>query len=126
MKDTFGPISETPLAFYDHDSLSWRMSQGTLAWEPPPSLGILPASGMTHNGQLYELPPLVPPTSGTDGSVLLPTPTASQPGGTPERHVERKRDAGMSHNAVTDLRMRLEDEGFGGTTGQRLNDGNEC
>jgi len=76
MKDTFGPISETPLAFYDPDTLCWRMSQGTLAWEPPQSLEILPASGMTQNGQLYERPTFRHHINANDGFVSLPTPTA--------------------------------------------------
>ena len=77
MEDTFGPISETPLAFYDHDLSYWRMSQGTLAWVPPQSLEILPPSGMTHNGRLYERPTSEPHTSENDFS-LLPTPTVEQ------------------------------------------------
>jgi hypothetical protein len=52
------------------------MSQGTLAWEPPPSLEILPASGMTQNGQLFERPTLEHHTSASDGFVSLPTPRA--------------------------------------------------
>ena len=76
MEDTFGPISETPLAFYDHDTSYWRMSQGTLAWVPPQSLEILPASGMTQNGRLYERLLLEHHTNANDGFVSLPTPTA--------------------------------------------------
>ena len=77
MSATSGPIFETPLAFYDHDSLCWRMSQDTFPWEPPPSLEILPPSGMTHNGRLYERPTSEPHTSENDFS-LLPTPTVEQ------------------------------------------------
>ena len=76
MEDTFGPISETPLAFYDHDTLYWRMSQGTLAWVPPQSLEILPPSGTTQNGQLFERPTLGHHINVNAGFVSLPTPTA--------------------------------------------------
>tara|TARA_R100001198_G_scaffold86553_1_gene61271 strand:+ start:546 stop:1061 length:516 start_codon:yes stop_codon:yes gene_type:complete len=65
-----------PLAFFDQESCSWRMSQGSLLSEDAPSLERLPASGMTRGLELFELPTLVLPTSETDGSVLLPTPNA--------------------------------------------------
>jgi|TARA_R100000482_G_C5095465_1_gene132972 hypothetical protein len=67
-----------PLAFFDQESCSWRMSQGSLLSEDAPSLERLPASGMTRGLELFELPTLVLPTSETDGSVLLPTPTVEQ------------------------------------------------
>lgn len=56
------------------------MSQGSLLSGPEDasSLERLPASGMTRGLELFELPPLVLPTSETDGSVLLPTPTVEQ------------------------------------------------
>tara|TARA_R110000823_G_scaffold61772_1_gene146978 strand:+ start:392 stop:682 length:291 start_codon:yes stop_codon:yes gene_type:complete len=43
---------------------------------------------------------------------LLPTPTASQPGGTAEQHLARKQNMGDGANrtSVTDLRMALEHE----------------
>lgn len=74
MSDTSGPTLPEPLAFYDPDSSSWRMSAGTFPWEPPPSLETLPASGMTLDGVLYELPMSVPATA-VPGSSSLPTPT---------------------------------------------------
>ena len=64
-----------PLAFFDQESCSWRMSQQSLLSVGAPLLERLPATAMTRGLELFELPPLVPPTSGTDGSVLLPTPT---------------------------------------------------
>lgn len=39
---------------------------------------------------------------------LLPTPTASQPGGTADQHLERKRRMGRTDPTVTDLGMVVE------------------
>ena len=81
-----------PLAFFDQESCSWRMSQQSLLSEGAPLLERLPATAMTRGLELFELPPLVPPTSGTDGSVLLPTPNAGvfNDGETPESWQARK------------------------------------
>ena len=80
MEDTSGPISETPLAFYDHNTSSWRMSQGTLLSERPPSLQHLPNWGTTQNGALYELPTPAHLTKerGYLSGAKLKTPTASE------------------------------------------------
>lgn len=43
-----------------------------------------------HGGLLYERPRSAHPTSERGYSPLLPTPAAQEPGGTPERHLERK------------------------------------
>ncbi len=43
-----------------------------------------------------------------DIAVLLPTPTAAQPGGTAEQHLERKRKMGRANPTVTDLRMAVQ------------------
>lgn len=74
MSDTSGPSSLTPLAFYDPESSVWRMSAATFPWEPPPSLETLPASGMTLDGVLYELPTSAPAIA-VPASSSLPTPT---------------------------------------------------
>jgi len=45
-----------------------------------------------------------------DAVALLPTPTANQPGGTAEQHLERKARIGdgFDRTEITDLRMKLE------------------
>ena len=45
---------------------------------------------------------------------LLPTPTATQPGGTAEMHLARKRSGKMNrpNPTVTDLRMKIESQGL--------------
>jgi hypothetical protein len=49
------------------------------------------------------------PTLAGEAEHLLPTPTASQPGGTPEQMLARKANMpGGPRNTVTDLRMVLE------------------
>lgn len=74
MHDTSGLTLPEPLAFFDRESWSWRMSAATFPWEPERSLETLPASGMTLGGRLYELPTLVPATA-VHGCSSLPTPT---------------------------------------------------
>jgi hypothetical protein len=61
------------LAKYDHASSSWRTAQCSLLSEEPESLEILPRSGMTRDGLLWEQPMSVRPTNGT-GSGLWRTP----------------------------------------------------
>lgn len=124
MTDTYGPTSQQPSAWYDPDSSCWRTFQGSLLSPHPESLQTLPASGMTHDGLLYELPTSARVTDVPDGFVLptpratrggsatetvnlLPTPTAMQPGGTAEQFLERKRQAGISPT-LTDLAMVIQ------------------
>lgn len=73
-KDIYGRISSKPLASYDQVSLSWKMSGDTLPSDLTESLVILPKSGITQNGHLYQLQMLAHHTKGKDYS-LLPTPT---------------------------------------------------
>ncbi len=74
--DTCGPLSGTPLAFYDHASSSWKMSQGTFPLGLETCSVIWPRSGMTWNGIAYQQRPLVPLTDVTASS-YWPTPRAS-------------------------------------------------
>lgn len=78
MSDTSGPMWPQPLARWDRDSSSWRTSPDTSLWDLPMSLGTLPRWGMTHGGELFELPmpalPMVAPASSSPAG-LLPTPT---------------------------------------------------
>ena len=54
MTEPYSVTSATPLAFYDPDTCSLRMSQGTLLWEGSESLASLPAYGMTVDGALFQ------------------------------------------------------------------------
>ena len=72
---TYGPTSETPLASYDPDTHSWRMSGVISLWGDFPSLETLPPSGMTRNGVLFQQPRWEPIIDAT-GSSSWPTPTA--------------------------------------------------
>lgn len=75
MSDTSGPMWPQPLARWDRDSSSWRTSPDTSLWDLPMSLGTLPRWGMTHGGELFELPmPALPTVAPASSS--LPTPTA--------------------------------------------------
>ena len=75
MSVTFGPMSALPLMRYDLDSLSWRTCAATSLWDLEMSSPTFPEWGMTHAGELYELPTPVRPTV-ERGSSSLPTPTA--------------------------------------------------
>lgn len=74
MSDTSGPMSGTPLAFYDHDSRFWRTLQATLVSEWERYSETLPRWGTTRAGVLYELPMPAPLTDGSECSSWLPTP----------------------------------------------------
>lgn len=73
----FGESSPAWLASFDHASRSWRTSGLFEAEDSPQFSQTLPRSGMTRNGTLYLLPPLVRLiyASGCGSSQLLPTPT---------------------------------------------------
>ena len=64
-----------PLADYDPDTQSWKMFGDISLWEGARSLEALPPSGMTVNGNLYQLPRRVRRTLENE-CLLLPTPTA--------------------------------------------------
>lgn len=65
----------TPLADFDPDTQSWKMFGDISLWEEPKLLEALPQSGMTVNGNLYQLPRRVRRTLENE-CLLLPTPTA--------------------------------------------------
>jgi hypothetical protein len=71
---TCGLGYDKPLANYSPDTQSWRMSEGIFPLVEQPSLPILPPSGMTRNGALFQQPAWVPITDET-GSSSWPTPT---------------------------------------------------
>ena len=74
-----GPVFGTSLlgslATYDHVTLLWRTSQLSLLEGSTLFSGRFPRSGMTRNGTLFQLQPLVRRTAGK-GFGLLPTPDA--------------------------------------------------
>lgn len=89
MSGTFGPTSRTPLAFYDPETCSWKMSGVMFPSDWPTSSQTCPPWGMTRRGELFELPmPALPtpaPASSssplTEGH-LLPTPNPFHMGNT--------------------------------------------
>ena len=97
----FGTSSLGSLASYDPATSSWRTSQRSLLEEWEPFSATFPRSGMTRNGTLYQLRPLVRRTGGSEcGS--LPTPTEDACIGcepTPEM-AERFRRKGRSGSFV--------------------------
>ena len=79
---TCGRGYETPLATYNPNTQSWRMSEGICPLVGHLSLANLPPSGMTRNGVLFPQPPWEPITDATESS-SWPTPTTQD-------HIERK------------------------------------
>jgi hypothetical protein len=79
---TCGLGYDKPLANYDPDTQSWKMSAGIFPWGEQPSLPILPPSGMTRNGELCQQPAWEPLTGGI-ASLSWPTPTTQD-------HIVRK------------------------------------
>ena len=71
---TSGRGYETPLAFLDPVTRSWKMYEATSLLGELPSLEKLPPSGIARSGVLFQRPPWEPTTAAT-GSLLLHTPT---------------------------------------------------
>ena len=80
MSDTCGPELREPLAIYDPGSSCWKMYGGMFPSDSMPSLATLPPWGMTHAGELFELPMPGPPMVEPASSSLLPTPTVDEAG----------------------------------------------
>ena len=76
MSDTYGLTSFEPLASYDPATHSWKMYAVTSLWGLTECLPTLPPSGITQNGNLYQLHRLVRHTDEKDSS-LWPTPTTN-------------------------------------------------
>lgn len=74
-RDIYGPKCSEPLAFYDPELRSWRMSGVITLWGLTVSLETLPTSGMTVSGRLFRRSPWVRHIAGS-GSSAWPTPTA--------------------------------------------------
>lgn len=79
MSATFGRMSPQRFATFDRDTSSWRMSEVTSLWGSETYSETWPASGMTRNGESFELPMPALHTDGNASSSLLPTPVASEP-----------------------------------------------
>ena len=104
----FGSRCTGSLARYDRDSCSWKTSQRCLDGGWQPYSATFPRSGMTRNGTLFLLPPLVHRT-GEKGFGLWPTPTADACVGsapTPEM-AERFRSKGQSGSFVEAMAARM-------------------
>lgn len=71
-----GPTFERQLATFDRDTQSWKTSGDISLWEEQPSLEILPLSGTTRNGTLFERP-LLEHLIVENGCSLWPTPTSA-------------------------------------------------
>lgn len=69
-----GSTSGDLLAIFDHEQLSWRMSQGFSLWGEVQLLQTLPPWGMWGAGVLFRLPMPVRPTS-VNGFSLWPMPS---------------------------------------------------
>ena len=79
MTEQSSPTSQTPSAFYDPESWSWRTSQVSLLSAVPESLDRLPDWGTTSDGALYERRTPERLTAARDGSASpgLPTPVVN-------------------------------------------------
>lgn len=73
---TCGLGYDKPLASYDPIMRFWRMSAGIFPLGEQPLLPVLPPSGMTRNGALFQQPAWEPITDAT-GSLSWPTPKAN-------------------------------------------------
>jgi hypothetical protein len=98
-QDTYGHGLEQPLASYDLDTQSWRMSEDISLWGDYRLLENLPKSGMTRNGVLYQQPDWVRPIDEIASS-LWPTPTTQEnehPNATWNEKMRRVAPNGSTH-----------------------------
>ena len=90
-----GSITREPFAYFDPDSCSWKMCQGSLLEASGESCTTWPRQVTWDLQFAWELPTSGPPTdeSESSSSRLLPTPDANymNDGQTPEAYLERKR-----------------------------------
>ena len=91
-----GPTWRGSLARYDPASRTWRTAQPSLLGDSEECSVTWPRSGMTADGQCWELPMLAPPTSATDSGWLLPTPSASHCETRPAKTWNPKSQSGRS------------------------------
>ena len=75
MNDTSGPTSGRQFAYYDPDSQSWRMWPATGLWGSIAYSATWPKTGCMSDGQAFELPTSVPPTTASDFSSSRHLPT---------------------------------------------------
>jgi DNA (cytosine-5)-methyltransferase 1 len=80
-QDISGDGCAKPLANYDPDMQSWKMCEDISLWGDHRLLESLPKSGMTRNGNLYQLHRKVPRTL-EKGCSYLPTLSANGMGNT--------------------------------------------
>jgi len=92
-----GPTWRASLAKFDPVSSSWKTVQLSLLGASDESLVTWPRSGMTADGQCWELPTLERPTAAND-SGLWPTPTCPN-GGRSVAHVTDWRSERTAYNA---------------------------
>lgn len=73
-----GANSLGSFAYYDRDSLSWRMWVRSFFEDSTEFSGTWPRSGTMRSGIVFRLAPLVPRISAGVVSLLLPTPSATE------------------------------------------------
>lgn len=71
-----GSTMPEPFAYFDPDSCSWKMCQGSLLEASGESCTTWPRQGTWDLGFAWELPTSGPPTDASESSSLLPTPSA--------------------------------------------------
>lgn len=76
-----GPTWRASLAKFDPDSSTWKTVQLSLLEDSELSSVTWPRSGMTVNGECWELQTLARTTSENESGSLLPTPCAFERGG---------------------------------------------
>jgi len=110
----FGASSLGSLASYDPATSSWRTSQLSLLEGPMLFSGRWPRSGMTRNGTLFQLQPLVRRTGGSESGSsafaagLVRKPTHHVPTPTASDHIKRKSTSSEALNYETNKTVSLD------------------
>ena len=95
-----GSTTPAPFAYFDPDSSSWKMCQGSLLEASGESCTTWPRQGTWDRGFVWDLPTSAPPTDASESSSLLPTPSAYESTPTDEFNEEVREHLLATHERL--------------------------
>jgi hypothetical protein len=95
-----GSTTPEPFAYFDPDSCSWKMCQGSLLEDSGESCTTWPRQGTWDRGFVWALPTSGPPIDASESSSLLPTPSAYESTPTDEYSDEVREHLADTHRRL--------------------------